>query len=124
MILVVDDYSDACDALKKLLQRTGYRTQCANDAAEAMEKMHRETPRLVILDESMPDRSGMDVFKEMRGELELADVPVMFFSGAETSKAEALKMGAIGWFIKGRANWTELLACVLAKAGEPDGIPA
>jgi two-component system sensor histidine kinase/response regulator len=114
MLLVVDDQPSASLVLQKLFERAGIATECQTNGDGALAFMKNTKPALVILDYTMPGKNGLDVFKEMRADPNLADIPVLFFSAVENgAKREALGLGAAGWLTKGSVGWVELLTKVL-----------
>ena len=77
-ILVVDDEPDICAYLARLFQDHGYETVSAADGAEALEMVRKETPDLITLDLSMPNKSGVGFYREVRSVPEYAGIPVVF----------------------------------------------
>ena len=65
-MLVVDDELDIRESLEILLSSEGYLVDQAQNAAEGLQKMEISGYDLVLLDLMMPDRSGMDVLREVR----------------------------------------------------------
>jgi len=84
-VLVVDDREDVALGPALLLRQLGYSVQVANDAKEALAKGAAFQPDLVFLDIGLPDLSGYDVCKEMRG----SDRGANFFIVALTGRNEA-----------------------------------
>ena len=76
-ILVLDDEANVVTYLETLLQDNGYDTVSAADGSEGMEKMRSEKPDLVTLDISMPEKSGVRFYREIKEVPELATVPVV-----------------------------------------------
>ena len=66
-LLVVDDHEDTCTGLKMILERRGYDITIAYTADQAAEKARQENFDLLISDIGLPDRSGYELMKEMRG---------------------------------------------------------
>jgi CheY-like chemotaxis protein len=114
-VLVVDDHLDACCAMSRLLQRSGYDVACAHSGTAAMVSMRGRLPSLVILDQMMPGMSGADVLREMRASDPLRGVPVIVFSGIGTSD-EALRAGATEFLAK-PLPFTDVLQRVKAYVG-------
>src|SRR5437763_1707134 len=79
MILLVDDLADSCRALVRLLKLSGYQAECVSSGDQALAVMKAIKPQLVVLDEMMPGKSGIDVLRELKSRPELADVPVLFY---------------------------------------------
>ena len=65
-ILVVDDEADIRDSLEYLLLQEGYVVETAPDATEGLRKIESGRYDLVLLDLMMPDRSGLDVLRDVR----------------------------------------------------------
>ena len=80
-ILVIDDEADTVIYLETLLRDNGYQTISANDGQEGMEKVKTEKPDLVVLDVSMPQKSGMRFFREIKSDSTLASIPVIIVTG-------------------------------------------
>jgi CheY-like chemotaxis protein len=80
-ILVIDDEADTVIYMETLLQDNGYDTISASDGQEGMEKVKTEKPNLVVLDVSMPQKSGMRFFKEIKSDPGMASIPVIFVTG-------------------------------------------
>jgi CheY-like chemotaxis protein len=80
-ILVIDDEVDTVIYMETLLQDNGYDTVSANNGQEGLDKAKSEHPDLVILDVSMPEKSGMRFFKEFKSDPALKAIPVVFVTG-------------------------------------------
>jgi CheY-like chemotaxis protein len=80
-ILVIDDEEDTVIYMETLLRDNGYETVSASDGEEGMKKVIAEKPDLVVLDVSMPQKSGMRFFKEIKADSNLASIPVIFVTG-------------------------------------------
>ena len=65
-ILVVDDEGQIRRALKSILSTRGYTLEMAATAHEALLKAIDTPPDLVVLDLALPDRSGIEVCRELR----------------------------------------------------------
>jgi CheY-like chemotaxis protein len=76
-ILIVDDEPDVVTYLETLLQDNGYETTTAADGAAALEKVKTERPDLVTLDISMPEKSGVRFYRDVKENPELAALPVV-----------------------------------------------
>jgi DNA-binding response OmpR family regulator len=80
-ILVVDDEQDTVTFLTTLLEDNGYSTISANDGQEGLEKARAEGPDLVLLDISMPEKSGVKCYREMRDDSDLKSIPIVMVTG-------------------------------------------
>jgi CheY-like chemotaxis protein len=109
VILIVDDYPDAADALRRLLRHEGYSSTVAPDGRSALAAIRShppEMPLLVVLDEMMPGFDGISVLREIRSDPKIAHTPVLFFTaGFDVAKREeAMTLGAVAWLYKGGSS--------------------
>ena len=79
-ILVLDDEANVSTYLETLFQDNGYDTVSAADGSEGMEKLRSEKPDLVTLDISMPEKSGVRFYRELRDDPELGGTLVVVVS--------------------------------------------
>ena len=102
MVLVVDDYEDACVAIERLARRMGADAACVTDGTKVLHAMAQRRPSLVILDDIMPDVSGLELLRSIREDAGLRDVPVVMYSGSADPERRALaaELGALGWVLK------------------------
>jgi DNA-binding NtrC family response regulator len=100
VILVVDDEADIRESLEALLGLEGYTVDLAQNAAEGLHKLENRGYDLVLLDLMMPDRSGMEVLKEVRERD--TDTPIFMITayGSVEAAVTALKFGANDYFSK------------------------
>ena len=80
-VLVVDDEPDAREYLTTVLEDNGYATQSAKDGNEAMSMLEQNPPDLVTLDITMPEKSGVSVYRKLRSDDDLKNVPVIIITG-------------------------------------------
>ena len=80
-ILVLDDEPSVVTYLEALLQDNGYETVSASNGLEGMEKAREEKPDLITLDISMPEESGLRFYRELKGDPDLAGIPVVIVTG-------------------------------------------
>jgi two-component system KDP operon response regulator KdpE len=98
-VLVVDDERQILRALETTLRGAGYEVETAPDGETALTRAAARPPEAVILDLVLPDRSGIEVCRELRTWL---DAPVIVLSavGEERDKVEALDAGADDYVTK------------------------
>ena len=65
-ILIVDDDPDISEYLSTFFQDNGYATETAKDGVEAMEMVEAALPDLIALDITMPEKSGVRFYREMK----------------------------------------------------------
>jgi two-component system, OmpR family, response regulator MprA len=101
-VLVVDDEPQIAWVLRFSLEAEGYEVDTARDGVEAMEKVERDRPGLMVLDVMMPRMDGWAVLEALRG-LPVEDRPrvVMVTAlGSLRDRARAAELGADAYVSK------------------------
>ncbi len=101
-ILVVDDHPVVCDGLRALLDRQADMRVVgeAGDAAEALTAFRRLRPDVTLLDLRLPDRSGVEVLRDITAEFPGARVVVLTTFDGDEDIYRALRAGARGYLLK------------------------
>ena len=108
-VLVVDDDAAIRDAVRDVLESAGIAVETASNGADALEKVSRQRPRLVLLDMRMPVLDGWGFASALR-ERGLA-LPVVVMTAAADASRWADEIGAIGVVAK-PFGVTELVSAV------------
>lgn len=93
-ILIIDDESELLALVKELLIREGF--LCAETAAtcrEAESQIREKTWHLILLDVMLPDGNGFDLYRKMKEEGFLFDIPVVFLSARDEDSARLRGLG-------------------------------
>ncbi|MET0987785.1 MAG: response regulator transcription factor [Steroidobacteraceae bacterium] len=98
-IVVADDDADLRSLVWFTLTQGGYQVTAVADAKGAVEAFEQTQPELLVLDINMPDRSGFEVCKEIRGR---ATTPILMLSARdqEDDIVSALDCGADDYLTK------------------------
>jgi CheY-like chemotaxis protein len=80
-ILVVDDEQDIRIYLSRLFRENGYAVSSAGDGVEAAAAVASERPDLITLDLSMPNKSGVRFYRELKSDESLRQIPVVLVTG-------------------------------------------
>ena len=101
-ILVVDDSPTVRKLITGKLQKCGHQVFCSADGVEAMERLKSLVPDLVLLDISMPRMDGYQVCRQIRGQVALANVPIVMISGKDGffDKVRGRMAGTTGYITK------------------------
>lgn len=95
-ILVVDDEIEIIDALKILLEKSGYDVFSISKSPDIYTVL--STPQridLIILDLDMPLISGVDIMSEFKKYLENKNIPIILYSAAYDKGKEDLLLDAV-----------------------------
>ena len=79
-IIVIEDEQEAAEMFAEMMRVSGFRVLKASGSNTAMKMIETEKPAAVILDIMMPDVSGLEVLRFMRGKPKLARIPVVVVS--------------------------------------------
>jgi DNA-binding NtrC family response regulator len=112
-LLVVDDEPLILELIEDSLRQAGYEVRCASGGQEALSAFERQAFDLAILDYSLPDLCGADLFRQLRaGNPEL---PVIFLTGHPnlSTAVDLMKQGVRDYLTK-PFNQAELIAQVHA----------
>jgi two-component system alkaline phosphatase synthesis response regulator PhoP len=112
-VLIVEDDEAIAAGLALNLKIEGYSATVAPDAEIALARLAERAFALVLLDISLPGRSGLDVLSDMRGGGDATPVIVLSARRDEFDKVAALRLGADDYVTKPFAL-AELLARVTA----------
>ena len=80
-VLVIDDDPSIVAFMEALLEDNGYDHVSACNGAEGLDKLKAETPDLILLDITMPEKSGVRFYRDVRESEEFKEVPVIMVTG-------------------------------------------
>ncbi len=79
-ILIIDDDPVLVKATSAVLESKNYQVISAADGDEGLQKVKDEKPDLIILDIIMPTKDGFTVCEQLKGDPELAGIPVLIMT--------------------------------------------
>lgn len=101
--LVVDDFSTMRRIVRNLLKELGFsNVQEAKDGVDALNKLRSDQFDFVVSDWNMPNMTGIELLRAIRGDAALKHLPVLMVT-AEAKKEniiEAAQAGASGYVVK------------------------
>lgn len=125
MILIADDRPSSRELLHVVLERAGYDVIEAQDGEAALEQIRARKPDLVLLDLQMPRLDGYGVLKAIRGDMQLAGLPVVALtaSAMRGDRERILESGFTDYLAKpaGPDLLRETVARLLRESGSADG---
>jgi len=101
-VVVVDDHAVVREGLKRIVSESGGMVVSgeAADGQEAMRLIKSEPCDVVLLDISMPNKSGLDVLKELHAESPRLPVLVLSMHPEDQYAVRVLRAGAAGYVTK------------------------
>jgi two-component system phosphate regulon response regulator PhoB len=102
LILVVEDEPAIQELVSFTCATNGYQVVRADSVAAAQACIRSELPDLVILDWMLPDRSGIDLMRELRSDERTRALPVIMLTArsAESDRVSGLDAGADDYVVK------------------------
>jgi two-component system nitrogen regulation response regulator GlnG len=99
-LLVIDDEESVRYSFRRVFESDGVQVLTARTAAEGLGQVRERRPDVVVLDIQLPDRSGLEVFQDIKA-LDPRR-PVIFITAHGTSETaiEAMKGGAFDYLVK------------------------
>jgi DNA-binding response OmpR family regulator len=113
LILVVEDDEDMLFGVRHNLEYEGYRTAAATTGRDALQKMAKLAPDLVVLDVMLPEMNGFEVLRELRITHPRLPVILLTSKSLESDKLQGFHLGADDYVTK-PFSIQELLARVQA----------
>jgi DNA-binding NtrC family response regulator len=115
-VLIIDDEAAIRESLQTLLELEGYEVECAADAEAGLARIAERAFDLILLDLALPDRNGLEVLSELRGQD--LPVPVIMITayGTVENAVKAMQAGAANFVQKPWDN-EKLLADVRTVIG-------
>jgi two-component system, NarL family, invasion response regulator UvrY len=101
-VLIADDHAIVRGGLKQILADTSDITVAgeAGHGQEVLERLNKNSYDVVVLDISMPGRSGLDILAQLRREFPRTRVLILSMHPEEQYAMRALKAGASGYLTK------------------------
>jgi DNA-binding response OmpR family regulator len=110
-ILIVDDDPVNLEFFQLMLSKLGFTVEEANDGLDALEKLKKFHPDLILLDNIMPRMSGWELTKNLKQDVKYKDIPIIMFSALDDvkDKLAGFELGVDDYITK-PFNLSEVLA--------------
>jgi two-component system chemotaxis response regulator CheY len=102
-VLVVDDFATMRRIVKGVLKQLGFSNIIeADDGNAALGELKKEKIGLIVSDWNMPNMSGLDLLKAVRGDAALKTIPFIMVTaeGQKENVIEAVKAGVSNYIVK------------------------
>ena len=112
-VVIADDHAIVREGLKQVLAAAGDLTVIAEaqNGSEVMQRVREHEFEVLLLDMSMPGRSGIELIKQVHGEKPKLRILVLSMHEEEQYAVRALKAGAAGYLTKDSAS-AQLVAAI------------
>jgi two-component system nitrogen regulation response regulator GlnG len=99
-LLVIDDEQSVRYTFRRLFEENGVQVLTAATAASGLEQVQEQNPDVVVLDLQLPDRSGLEVFRDLHERDPRRPVIFITAHGTTATAIEAMKGGAFDYLVK------------------------
>jgi putative two-component system response regulator len=101
-ILIVDDNPSVVELLRSHLKPFQYHVDTAYDGEEALEKIRKTPPDLVLLDLMMPRMSGFEICRRIKSDRKTQFIPIIVITALseQEDKLKSIELGADDFLIK------------------------
>jgi len=105
-IVLADDHTIVREGLKQLLAASGEFQVVgeAGDGYEVLQRVREATPDVLLLDMSMPGKSGIELIKQIRDEKPTLRILVLTMHEEQQYAIRAIRAGAVGYLTKDSAS--------------------
>jgi CheY-like chemotaxis protein len=102
LVLIVEDNQANLLLTKAVLERSGFATEGAISAEEAMETLARIRPDVILMDLQLPGKDGLTFTRELRSIPALAQIPIVALSAhaMKDDRWRVLNAGCDGYIAK------------------------
>lgn len=113
-ILVVDDSLSAREVEKNILTSAGYEVDVAIDGQDALDKVHNNAYRLLVVDVQMPRLDGFSLTRRLKADDRYKDIPIVIVTtqSSKEDKDKGMKAGADAYIIKKAFDQAHLLKTI------------
>ena len=101
-ILIVDDNRADLLLVKRTVEKMGHRVLTADNGKVGFQLAKEEKPDLILSDCCMPEMDGVEMYRQMKEDQEIKNIPLIFLTGVDSPKAvvECFDMGADNYICK------------------------
>lgn len=112
-VLIVDDEPDNVEVVRKLLDYNGAEVYVARNGEEGLALLQDITPTLILLDISMPQMDGMEMFKRVRAHKKFANTAIIALTAhAMSEDRERILAAGFDAYIAKPFHITQLLEAI------------
>jgi two-component system nitrogen regulation response regulator GlnG len=100
ILLVIDDEESVRYSFRRVFEAEDVQVLTARNAAEGLAAVHDQNPDVILLDLQLPDRSGLELFRELHSQMPKRPVIFITAHGTTETAIEAMKGGAFDYLVK------------------------
>ncbi|MGJ8545085.1 MAG: response regulator transcription factor [Sulfitobacter sp.] len=117
-VVLVEDEQNIAEAIRFILGRDGWRVEMLANGGSAVEVIRKSRPDLVMLDVMLPGKSGFEILHELRGDPEMAGLPILMLTArGQARDREMAEQAGVSRFMTKPFSNSEVLAAVRELTG-------
>jgi CheY-like chemotaxis protein len=93
-ILIVDDNEFIVEIMTYILNSKGYDVVSQCDGEDVINRIKTDNPDLIILDMMLPDADGREICKEIKGNIDTKNLPVIICTGSDSLNIRMNQQGS------------------------------
>jgi two-component system response regulator VicR len=119
-VLCIEDEPEMIELMRLILERKGFRVTGAVGGMQGLDALKTEKPDLILLDLMMPDIDGWEVYRQMKADPNLTNIPVIVVTAKAQSidKVLGLHIAKVDDYVTKPFGPQELLASVAKVLGD------
>lgn len=101
-IVIVDSDSNITEAVQEYFARSGMTVVIAESGQQALAEIREAAPHVIILERKLPDIDGLALCRQLKGDEETKQIPVIFLTALDdvVDKVLGLEAGASAYITK------------------------
>lgn len=101
-VLVIEDDRDIAELVEYNLKTENFRVEVSHNGREGLQRAQKAPPDLILLDLMLPDLSGLDICKTLKGNPQTKNIPIIMVTakGTETDRVVGFELGADDYLTK------------------------
>ncbi len=122
-ILCIEDEPEMIELMRLILERKGFQVTGAQGGKEGLAILKTDKPDLILLDLMMPDMDGWEVYRQMKADPNLANIPVIVVTAKAQSidKVLGLHIAKVEDYVTKPFGAEDLLSSVARVLGDYEG---
>ena len=99
-ILIIEDSPTLALTYREYLKPLGIPTEIAETGQQALARINKQTPTVILLDLKLPDMDGIDILKQLKANKNSSRVIVITAHGSVAVAVDAMRSGASDFLLK------------------------
>jgi two-component system cell cycle response regulator DivK len=119
-VLIVEDHPLNMKLFRVLLHSRGYETIETKDGHAGLDLARADDPDLIIMDIQLPDISGLEIIRALKGDDRTRDIPIVAITAAMPEEETNIRAAGADAFLRKPISGAEFLRIVRSLLHEDD----